>query len=1143
MTTKAATSRRTPKEPVLFGGMRSLATDLVWAPSQSLNSKLALPVRRDSRQFFLRSRGSAVNSLRGFRCFLRVHKYGGIQIHLLGDDRMRRNLAKTVSYLLLATMFWLHGGPRAYAEYAGVMGAGGRTARDSSAAGASLEPGEDFQFDSLLSETKKLLERDEAERRSAPEPEKGFREIRKLFELKERLGEENEKIRVYFDKLGDFIKRKGLSGEILSRHEEFVRHYQTKYQTLEQKLGEIESTHKDATGFWGRVTGKNKRVNWDGVLGKALVFLKENSPSAPERRFDPKNLPNRTLRPEKPVLPKLTIDEWRQALPEYSGKAAAPAAGSKIEPETKLFATAPPTSADLAETVEVKFTQDIKDLADSLGRNPVKIFNWVRNNIEFVPTWGSIQGAQLCLENRAGNAFDTASLLIALLRYSGIHARYQMGTIEVPIEKFKNWAGGFTSAEAAASLFASAGVPSVVRRFDQSGKVAGVKLEHIWVKGFVDYVPSAGVINNQGDTWIDLDASFKQHTYPSPVDLSQFIAVRDARAFIDRTLAGATTNTVTSEVTQLDLDYATNTLRPNESSIENYFLANFPNKSVSDVIGVGKIVVKNFPVLPTPLPNSVIVLGQSFAELPASLRHTVELTLSDTAGADILRYTRSLPELAGSRIILGYVPAAEADRQALEALVPAVPGELPTVIPTRIVNMKAELKINNTVAVSGTVARLGSAQKLQMKFAAPTIRTSVIENDVLAGEIFAIALDLQQVAPSALKAVSDGFRRIASEVQANASNPNVSPREVEDLLLSGIALCWFREVDLVGHLAAPLFGVVNLRYPSAGMAFSDLIPVSLFGATYQVRFGGVRMDVDRDIVVTESKNGDRIAATHYSLVSGIIGSGLENSVPEQFLHSGQNTDLFWLSTTAAGAHGQRLGATTVTLTNENFSTVEPRLSIPASDRTNLKDALNSGLMVLVHERLIEDRGGNQFLGYMAFDPRTGSSSQILSGSGGSVMTRCTNPTAYLNGFNGAVTGVMLQAGISGIHHLIDSGVHGAGGFVGACLTLAHLVTHTEEAFHNSNQLISGLGAAGVHAGPLLGLMVMLASLDVLKGILEVSLGPIGVPVPGLGYLITAGLGVVQATAYKLVDLFISRFLVIDAAIAGIEIDPGCLSIL
>jgi len=102
----------------------------------------------------------------------------------------------------------------------------------------------------------------------------------------------------------------------------------------------------------------------------------------------------------------------------------------------------PPTSADLAETIEVKFTPAIQAKATELNHNPVKIYNWVRNNIEFVPTYGSSQGADMCLQTKQCNAFDTSSLLIALLRSSGIHARYVQGTIELPIEKVKNWVEG-----------------------------------------------------------------------------------------------------------------------------------------------------------------------------------------------------------------------------------------------------------------------------------------------------------------------------------------------------------------------------------------------------------------------------------------------------------------------------------------------------------------------------------------------------------------------------------------------------------------------------------------------------------------------------------------------------------------------------
>ncbi len=54
-----------------------------------------------------------------------------------------------------------------------------------------------------------------------------------------------------------------------------------------------------------------------------------------------------------------------------------------------------PTAADLISTVEVQFTPAILAKAKELGCNAVNIYNWVYNNIEYVPTYGSIQGADI----------------------------------------------------------------------------------------------------------------------------------------------------------------------------------------------------------------------------------------------------------------------------------------------------------------------------------------------------------------------------------------------------------------------------------------------------------------------------------------------------------------------------------------------------------------------------------------------------------------------------------------------------------------------------------------------------------------------------------------------------------------------------
>ena len=47
-----------------------------------------------------------------------------------------------------------------------------------------------------------------------------------------------------------------------------------------------------------------------------------------------------------------------------------------------------PTEEDLAQTPETKWTQEIKALADSL-KTPVKMQEYVRNNVDFEPYYGS----------------------------------------------------------------------------------------------------------------------------------------------------------------------------------------------------------------------------------------------------------------------------------------------------------------------------------------------------------------------------------------------------------------------------------------------------------------------------------------------------------------------------------------------------------------------------------------------------------------------------------------------------------------------------------------------------------------------------------------------------------------------------------
>ena len=133
----------------------------------------------------------------------------------------------------------------------------------------------------------------------------------------------------------------------------------------------------------------------------------------------------------------------------------------------------------------------------------------VHDNIHWQPTQGSVQGAQDTLDKKAGNAMDTASLLIALLRASGIPARYVYGSVEVPAEQMMNWVGGAKTIDAAQQVLGQGGIPNVA--LVSGGKISAVRIEHVWVETLIQYQPGRGAKHvpgqSQPDSWVPMEAA------------------------------------------------------------------------------------------------------------------------------------------------------------------------------------------------------------------------------------------------------------------------------------------------------------------------------------------------------------------------------------------------------------------------------------------------------------------------------------------------------------------------------------------------------------------------------------------------------------------------------------------------------------
>ncbi len=816
-------------------------------------------------------------------------------------------------------------------------------------------------------------------------------------------------------------KIKDLPEAIKQRHRDFVKKYEENLKELKNNLEAIKKHDIGSREF-------------DEAVKKTKAHLEKVKPRKKHIPLDPNKLPHRTaeptkkkprLRPEQfsiehstegiaqrhePILvasngslngllsrnPELATmnlyelsDISSQFLPASTTNSEQTTSNTfdKLSAGLLLAAADPPTDADLAETIEVQFTEAIRAKAEELENKPVKIYNWVRNNIEFVPTYGSIQGADMCLQTKQCNDFDTASLLIALLRVSGIHARYIEGTVEIPIEKVMNWAGGFTDANAAIDFIASGGVP--VATDTSGGKIEKAQMEHMWVEAWIDYIPSRGARhrNGQGDTWIRLDASFKQYNYTEGMDIKTAVPF-DAESFIEQITATATINEEEGYVTGVDSLFISQTMEDYQTQVENYITDNYPEATVGDVLGKKEIIKQEFRYLLGTLPYRVVVTGQKSAEMADSLRHRIRFKLMkdtyDDFSDTFMDITKNLPEIAGKKITLSYAPATEADEAIINLYLPEPnedgtpidPSELPTTLPAYIINVIPELRVDGEVIAKGTVVGLGVTESFRMTFSAPNEPPDVLSSVITAGEYYAIAIDTGRISEAQMTELKSKLEDTKAKLEAQDFTGLTKDDIVGDLLYTTV-LSYFAEFDVMDYVTAKTMGVSLTKLPSTGRFFMGLNVTWLFEVPLNVSAGGLMMDIGLIKTVPIALDGDNNRKLQFMLSSGMNSSALEHSVPEQLFSTPENP-AEGISAVKALQIANDQGIPIYTVNQTNIDAILPQLQVDYDVKVDIQNAVNAGMVATVSKTNISFTGWTG-AGYIIINPDTGAGAYMISG--------------------------------------------------------------------------------------------------------------------------------------------------------------------
>ncbi len=537
-----------------------------------------------------------------------------------------------------------------------------------------------------------------------------------------------------------------------------------------------------------------------------------------------------------------------------------------------------------------------------------------------------------------------------------------------------NWAGGFTDSMAALDLLASAGIPTTGNVI--GGEIKSAWIEHVWVEAYVDYIPYRGAVTGPGDTWIPLDASYKQYNYIDGIDADTAVPT-DFDALLAEVESQSTINTDIPSITGLPTGTIQNQVSDFQTRLNEYLAANFPEvdnyyEIDKTLNGYREIIQKELRFLPNTLADiKIIAKGSAFSEVPDTLRHKINFKLSSTDlifGNTSFTYTAFVPEIAGKRITLSYSPATPSDEQVMSN------AEGILNFPLYLVEVIPELKIEGQIVATGNKVTMGADQTFERYFIKPSGSTGHAANNIYAGEYYAVGLNVNKV----------NFQYLYD--RANTWQPDTAEDRDDRLgeLLYLTSMFYFANSGYFAEKLAKSSDIVHIRHTSeclVGMRFNASY---VFGTPVSISSVGLNMDVDRDVISVASKTNDSNTKLWFMIQTGLFGSSMEHTLFETIMGFEAVSAVKFLDL----ASQQNIPI--YIIDSENSQRVD-ELQIAFEDKQDIRNLINAGRLVLVPQSKIQyfDYTG---IGYIAIDMDTGDGAYIISGGLNGGDTSCDTVT-------------------------------------------------------------------------------------------------------------------------------------------------------
>jgi hypothetical protein len=492
------------------------------------------------------------------------------------------------------------------------------------------------------------------------------------------------------------------------------------------------------------------------------------------------------------------------------------------------------------------------------------------------------------------------------------------------------------------------------------------------------------VVKNGSRPFCPMDASFKQYEFTPGMNLQQNVAF-DAQALVDTIEQSATINETEGWVQNLPQAAIESQLTAFQQQVTDYIQNQNPEATLGEVLGLQKVKVKAPQPLAAGLPYDLITAKQTFAEIPAHLRHTFSFGLHSSGyngalGTALFTVKKSLPELAGKKLALSYKPATAEDEAIILSYLPEVPegeeldpAQLPTSLPGYLINMVAEFTIDGTVVATAPAGKMGSEVMDRMDMTAPEGDDfPATTNHLTVGQYHAIGLDLQSLSADQLQQLQGSLEATKNILEA-AANPDdlatLTKHALVGDLLQATVQSYFAMLDLQNELIAQTAKAELYRMPSYGKFSTNLQTVYSWGVPRQVHFDGMMMDMDMLITLTGNHTNDKTQQKLLQQQLGMMNSTMEHLIPEQ-LFSTEESPAHGVSAVKAiqlaAAEGQKI----YHITGNNLESALAAIDQNSSVEREIREAVYAGKEVTTHSHRINFYG-TVTAGYIILDPLTG----------------------------------------------------------------------------------------------------------------------------------------------------------------------------